>query len=258
MAQNRPRDAVESVTDEDPHASPDGASDELISRVRLLSRERAAGGLVHRQIRFGGTWTTTIGWLVGVNVGVFLLQNFNPLVTELFGLVPGNVWPMRVYTLVTYAFLHGGVGHIFFNMLTLYFFGGDLDILLGHRRFTILYFGSAIAGGVAAALFLKGPIIVIGASGALYGLLVAYALYFPDTEVLFWFVLPVKIWVLVTVWIGISLFYSVVGQGGGIAHLAHLGGAVFGAAYVLRVWRVRQFWTDLRYRWRRRRFRRIQ
>lgn len=213
---------------------------------------------MQRQIRFGGTWTAAIGWLIGINVGVFLLQSFNPLVTEVFGLIPGHVWPMRLYTLITYAFLHGGVGHILFNMLTLYFFGGDLDLFLGRRRFLVLYFGSALTGGLAAALFLKGPVIVIGASGALYGLLAAYALYFPNTEVLLWFVLPIKIWVLVTVWIGISLFYSVVGQANGIAHLAHLGGAVFAIAYVLRVWRVKPLWADLRYRWRRRRFRRIQ
>ena len=66
--------------------------------------------------------------------------------------------------------------------------------------------------------------MVIGASGALYGLLVAYAVYFPQTEVLLWFILPMKMWVLVSLWVGISLFYSVFGSGGGIAHLAHLGG----------------------------------
>lgn len=213
---------------------------------------------MQRQIRFGGTWTPTIGWLIGINVALFLGQSFFAPLTELLGLVPGQVWPYRVYTLFTYAFLHGGVGHLFFNMLTLYFFGGDLDLFLGRKRFLILYTGSLLTGGLAAALLLKGPIIVIGASGALYGLLAAYALYFPETEVLLWFVVPMKIWVLVVIWVGISLFYSVVGSGGGIAHLAHLGGALFGAAYVLRAWRPTHLWNDLRYCWRRRHFRRIQ
>ncbi len=213
---------------------------------------------MNRQIRLGGTWTPTIGWLIGINVGVFLLQNFNPMVTEVFGLVPEQVWPGRLYTLITYAFLHGGVGHIFFNMLTLYFFGGDLDLFLGRRRFLILYFGSALAGGIAAVLFLRGPVVVIGASGALFGLLAAYAVYFPHTEVLLWFLLPLKMWVLVSLWIGISLFYSVFGSGGGIAYLAHLGGAVFGLAYTLRVWKPGPLLKDLQYRWRRRRFKRIQ
>jgi membrane associated rhomboid family serine protease len=213
---------------------------------------------MYRQIRFGGTWTKTIGWLIGINVGVFLLQAFYPPTTEWFGLVPGFVWPTRLYTIITYAFLHGSVGHIFFNMLTLYFFGGDLDIFLGRRRFLILYFGSALTGGLAAALFLKGPVIVVGASGALYGILAAYALYFPETEVLIWFVLPMKVWVLVLVWVGFSVYFSVFGSGGNIAHLAHLGGALFAFLYIMRAWRPAEFVRDLKYRWRRRRFRKIQ
>ena len=211
-----------------------------------------------QQVRFGGTWTKTIGWLIGLNVGMFLLQNFFPPLTPLLGLVPDRVFPARLYTLITYAFLHGGVGHIFFNMLTLYFFGGDLDLFLGRRRFLILYLGSALAGGVASALFLRGPVIVIGASAGIFGLITAYALYFPNTEVLIWFVLPVKVWVLALVWGGIALFYSVFGSGGGIAHLAHLGGAVFALLYVQRIWRFRSFASDLKHRWRRRRFKRIK
>jgi membrane associated rhomboid family serine protease len=212
---------------------------------------------MNRQIRLGGTWTPTIGWLIGANVALFLAQAFNPLVTAWLGLVPGAVWPYRLHTLLTYAFLHGSVGHIFFNMLTLYFFGGDLDLFLGRKRFLTLYFGSALAGGVAA-LLLPANTMIIGASGAIYGLLVAYAVYFPQTEVLLWFVLPMKMWVLVALWVGISLFYSVFGAGGSIAHLAHLGGAVFGLAYTLRLWRPIPVIKDLRYRWRRRRFKRIQ
>ncbi len=212
---------------------------------------------MQRQIRFGGTWTKTVGWLIGINVGVFLLQNFFPPLTVQLGLVPGHVFPFRIYTLVTYAFLHGGFWHIFWNMLTLYFFAGDLDLFLGRRRFLTLYFGSAVTGGLTAALLLHGPMVVIGASGAIYGVLVAYALYFPNTEVLLWFVLPIKIWVLVVIWIGITLFFSFFNAtGGGIAHLAHLGGIIFAFLYVGRFWRWRpqSFIKELKYRWRRRRF----
>jgi len=223
---------------------------------------------VYRQIRFGGTWTKTIGWLIGANVAVFVAQmatvGRGPVdVTPLLGLVPGDVIPYRAYTLITYAFLHGGVGHLFFNMLTLYFFGGDLDVFLGRLRFLVLYFGSALAGGLASELLLRGssrgPILVIGASGALYGLLAAYALYFPQTEVLLWFLLPIKIWVLVLIWVGISLLYAFTSPvGNGIAHLAHLGGAAFAFLYVKRIWNVGALLKELKYRWRRRRFRRIQ
>jgi membrane associated rhomboid family serine protease len=214
---------------------------------------------MERRIRFGGTWTATVGALIGANVAVFVLQAVYPPLTGMLGLIPGHVLPDRLHTILTYSFLHGGVGHIFFNMLTLYFFGGDLDLFLGRRRFLILYFGSALAGGVAAALFLRGPVLIIGASGAVYGVLTAYALYFPRTEVLLWFLLPMKIWVLVLIWVGISLFFSLTDpSGGGIAHLAHLGGAVFAFFYVTRFWRPGGMFRDLRYRWRRRRFKTIQ
>lgn len=218
---------------------------------------------MYRQMRFGGTWTRTIGWLIGINVVFFIAQVFYPPVTDLLGLKPGDVFPYRAYTLITYAFLHGGVSHLLFNMLTLFFFGGDLDLFLGRPRFLVLYFGSALTGGVASELFLagasRGPTIVVGASGALYGLLAAYALYFPQTEVLLWFVLPMKIWVLVLAWVGISLLLSIASpSAGGVAHLAHLGGAVFALLYVKRVWRLGALLKELKYRWRRRRFRRIQ
>jgi membrane associated rhomboid family serine protease len=218
---------------------------------------------LYRQMRFGGTWTKTIGWLIGINVASFVAQVFYPPVTDLLGLIPGDVFPYRAYTLITYAFLHGGVSHLLFNMLTLFFFGGDLDLFLGRTRFLALYFGSALAGGLASELFLggasHGPTVVVGASGALYGLLAAYALYFPQTEVLLWFVLPMKIWVLVVVWVGISLLLSITSpSAGGVAHLAHLGGAVFAFLYVKRVWRLGALLKELKYRWRRRRFRRIQ
>lgn len=217
-----------------------------------------------RQIRFGGTFTTTLGVLIGLNVALFLVQLLYPPTTVLLGLVPGHVFPYRPYTLLTYSFLHGGFGHLFFNMLTLFFFGGDLEVFLGRTRFLVLYLGSALAGGLASELFVRGPggapVLVVGASGAIYGLLAAYALYFPQTEVLLWFVLPMKIWVLVLIWVGISLVFSVSSapSGGGIAHLAHLGGAVFAFLYVKRVWRLGELAREVKYRWRRRRFRRIQ
>jgi membrane associated rhomboid family serine protease len=224
---------------------------------------------LYRQIRLGGTWTKTIGWLIGINVVLFVAQvvshDKGPFdLTQLLGLIPGDVFPYRVYTLITYAFLHGGVSHLLFNMVTLFFFGGDLDLFLGRIRFLVLYFGSALTGGLASELFLRGnfsgrPTLVIGASGALYGLLAAYALYFPQTEVLLWFVVPMKIWVLVLIWVGVSLLFSIASpSAGGVAHLAHLGGAVFAFLYVKRVWRIGALVKELKYQWRRRRFRRIQ
>jgi len=222
------------------------------------------------QYRFGGTLTATIKWLLILNVALFLLQNIflkfvgGPFarvdwVTYFLGLFTGRVLPWYPHTLLTYSFLHGGLWHLFFNMLILYFFGGNLDLFLGRRRFLILYLGSALAGGVAAAGFLpSGAHIVIGASAAVYGVLTAYAVYFPRTEVLVWFLFPIRVRVLVLIVLGISLFYSVFQAQDGVAHLAHLGGILFAFLYVYRVWRVRELAGEIKHRLRRRRFKRIK
>lgn len=219
------------------------------------------------QVRLGGTWTKTIGALIAVNVVVFLAQAFMPgpvpggpdRLSLLLGLVTGDVYPYRVYTLITYAFLHDphGLWHLGFNMLTLYFFGGDLQVFLGLRRFLVLYFGAALAGGLAGSLMPAGALI-IGASGALFGVMAAYAVYFPHTKVLLLFVIPMPIRVMVALFMVLSVFFLATASGGDVAHLAHLGGGLFGLLFALRAWRPTQFIADLKYRWRRRHFRRIQ
>ncbi len=218
------------------------------------------------QVRLGGTWTRTIGTLIGVNVAIFLLQSFSPgpfpngpdNLSLMFGLIPGHVFPGRIYTLLTYAFLNGGPMHLLFNMLTLYFFGGDLQLFMGLKRFLILYFGAALSGGILGAFMPKSNVVIIGASGALFGILAAYAVYFPQTKVLLFFIIPIKIWVLVLGFMALSVYFIAVGGGGNVAHLAHLGGAIFGLLYVGRFWHIRSLVSDLKYKWRRRRFRRIQ
>jgi membrane associated rhomboid family serine protease len=212
---------------------------------------------LRQQVRLAGTLTPSILWLLGLNAGLFVLQNAFPPLTPLLAVVPGRVLNYP-HTLLTYAFLHGSVGHLLFNMIMLYFFGGDLDLFLGRRRFWVLYLGSALAGGLAAALFLPAGVMVLGASGAIYGLLTAYALYFPDTEILVWFVFPMKTRTVVLVLLAVSLFYSVFGSVDGVAHLAHLGGAAFAFLYVSRAWRPSSLVRNMRHRWRRRRFTRIQ
>lgn len=209
------------------------------------------------QIRLFGTLTPTTGWILGTNVALFVAQNVYAPLTPLLGLAPGRVLGAP-WTLLTYAFLHGSVGHLLLNMLLLYFFGGDLDRFLGRARFLTLYLGGALAGGATAALFLPAGTLVLGASAALYALLTAYYFYFPETEILVWFVLPVKLRVVLLVLLGVSLFYSVFGSTDGVAHLAHLGGMAFAFLYVFRAWRPVSLLRDLKHRWRRRHFTRIQ
>lgn len=209
------------------------------------------------QIRLLGTLTPTTAWILGLNVTIFVAQNIYPPLTGLFGLAPGRV-AGAPWTLLTYAFLHASLGHLLFNMLLLYFFGGDLDRFLGRTRFLILYGGGALAGGAAAAFFLPQGTLVLGASAALYSLLTAFYFYFPETEILVWFVLPVKLRVVLLVLLAVSLFYSVFGSTDGVAHLSHLGGMAFAFLYVFRAWRPAGLLRDLKHRWRRRHFTRIQ
>ncbi|MEJ2368167.1 MAG: rhomboid family intramembrane serine protease [Acidobacteriota bacterium] len=214
-----------------------------------------------RTLHFG-TWTKTVGWIIGINVAVFLLEVFlgKPRGAEfiyMFGLVPHRVFPYHLYTLITYAFLHAGLAHIFINMMVLFFFAGDLQIFMGTKRFLILYFGSVLTGGLAG-MFMPGNVVIMGASGAIFGILVAFALYFPRMTVLLFFVIPMKMRTLAIALIVIELYFVATSSGGHIAHLAHLGGALFGLIYVKRVWRYKSLVSEIKYRWRRRRFRKIK
>ncbi|MDT8368571.1 MAG: rhomboid family intramembrane serine protease [Longimicrobiales bacterium] len=142
------------------------------------------------------------------------------------------------WTLVTYQFLHApGFGHIFFNMLMLYFFGPRLEERIGARAFLTLYLGAGIFGAVLSAIFTPGALMV-GASAAVYGVVAAFAIVWPLERVYLWFVLPVPIWVLAVFAVVLSLQSSVFGANDGIAHFAHLGGLLFGGGY-LKFWEYR-------------------
>jgi membrane associated rhomboid family serine protease len=192
---------------------------------------------------FGGPVTRTVQALIVLNVAVYVLQVISHLfgsnVFELyFGLVPVRVTQeLMLWQLVTYMFLHGGIFHIFFNMLTLFMFGNDLERLWGPRRFLNYYFITGIGAGIcsylASVLTSADPWgIVIGASGAVYGLLLAYALTYPNRIVYLNFLLPVKVKWLVLIMGAISFISSVGGSEPGVAHIAHLGGMAIGYLYL--------------------------
>ncbi|TFG42911.1 MAG: rhomboid family intramembrane serine protease [Gemmatimonadales bacterium] len=128
----------------------------------------------------------------------------------------------RPWTIVTYMFLHGGLGHIFFNMLVLFFFGPRLEARMGGRRFLGLYLTSGIVGGLLS--FTSPMIGVIGASGAVYGVMLAFAYYWPREVVHIWGVLPIEVRWLVLGMTVLSVVSGFGGAGDGIAHFAHLGG----------------------------------
>ena len=191
------------------------------------------------KVFFGGPVTRTVKLLIAVNVGVFLLQIVthlmgSNLIDAYFGLVPFFVThEYRIWQLVTYMFLHGGVFHIFFNMLTLFMFGNDLERYWGTKRFLNYYFITGTGAGVCSWLISMNSLsVTIGASGAIYGLLLAYGMLYPNRIVYLNFLLPVKVKWLVIIMGAMAFFSSISGSEPGVANIAHLGGMLVGFVYL--------------------------
>lgn len=178
-------------------------------------------------------WVTR---LLFANAAIYLLQMSLPAITSQLALVP-ILGLVRPWTFVTYMFLHGGLGHIFFNMLSLFFFGPRLEERLGSRQFLWLYFVSGISGGLLSLLFTP-TVAIIGASGAVFGIMLAYAMFWPRHQILIWGILPIEARWLVVGLTAIALWAGFGGGQAGIAHFAHLGGFL-GAWIYLKVLEVR-------------------
>jgi membrane associated rhomboid family serine protease len=177
--------------------------------------------------------------LLLANVAIFFLGDLlGPGVISPFALWPigGGFWPWQV---VSYAFLHGSFNHLFFNMLGLWMFGAELEQVWGRNRFIVFYFASVLAAAltqlvVDALLGTSAP--TIGASGGLFGLLLAFAMIFPNRIILLFFVIPMKAKWLVALYGVIELYQGVYVLNSGVAHFAHLGG-MLGGLLTLRYWR---------------------
>jgi membrane associated rhomboid family serine protease len=189
-------------------------------------------------IFFGGPLTRTVKRLIIANCAVFVLQLATQLASSRalilnFGLIPWRVThDLALWQLFTYMFLHGGFFHIFFNMFTLFMFGCDLERRWGGRHFLNYYLATGIGAGVCSWLVgIDSRAVIIGASGAIYGLLLAYGLLYPERIVYIYLLFPVKIKWLVLFMGGVAFFSSISGGEPGIAHIAHLGGMAIG--YIL-------------------------
>jgi membrane associated rhomboid family serine protease len=172
--------------------------------------------------------------LLTANLIMFLLTTSMPEAFGALALVPALVL-LRPWTLVTYMFLHAGIGHIFFNLLSLYFFGPRLEARLGGRRFIALYLVSGLTGALASSLLSPGA-AVVGASGAIYGVMLGYARYWPRDTIFIWGVLPVPARGMVIGMTALNLWQGLGGPqagGGGIANFAHLGGFLGAWAYLV-------------------------
>jgi membrane associated rhomboid family serine protease len=204
-----------------------------------------------------GPLTPAIKAIVAANIAAFLISSMVPGMTLAFGLHPaavvGDFWIWQPFT---YMFLHGGIFHILFNMLALWMFGVELERMWGSRYFTKFY---VVAGAGAALTTLVLSLVplpfadrlynsqTIGASGAVYGILLAYALYFPNRPILLYFIFPIPAKYFVMIMGGISLYSSMSATGDGIAHWTHLGGLVAAYLYLKGGARTNLI-TELRYR----------
>ena len=187
---------------------------------------------------FGGPITRTVKALIAINLAVYVLQIiFHQLDSHFIdlylGLVPFRVThELMLWQLVTYMFLHGGVFHIFFNMLTLFMFGNELERYWGTHRFLSYYFITGIGAGICSWLVAmitgNGWSIIIGASGAIYGLLLAYGMTYPNRIVYLNFLVPVKVKWMVIIMGAIAFLSSISGSEPGVANIAHLGGMLAG------------------------------
>jgi membrane associated rhomboid family serine protease len=203
---------------------------------------RPSSPYVSSSFSFGpGPISTALKALIAANVVMFLVTSFVPMVLQYLGLVPTLVLhQFWVWQVATYMFLHGGIFHIVFNMLALWMFGAELERIWGTRYFLKFYFVTGIGAGALTVLFSTLPFtfaqqvqqsIVIGASGSIYGLLLAYALYFPDRPIYMYFVFPIPAKIFVAI-MGAIAFFSSLSETGGTANATHLGGLIIGYLFL--------------------------
>lgn len=191
--------------------------------------------------------TRALRILLGALVSIFVIQNIfdqftNFPFTRVFGFTPDSLFHGYVWQLVTYAFLHGGLTHLFFNGLMIYMLGADLEQRWGTAYFLKYFFLCALGGAVVHTLFwFVWPeslgVVTIGASGAVYGLLYAFAKFQGNAQVLVFFVIPMKARLFVTLLAVMEIFSAIFYTNSGIAHLVHLGGLATGA---LLLWKPRR------------------
>jgi membrane associated rhomboid family serine protease len=184
-----------------------------------------------------------VKWLLITNVAVFLLGFFAQLTRldtplGIFALIPTQVIRnFFVWQLATYLFLHGGIGHILWNMLALWMFGAELESVWGTRRFLNFYFFCGIGAGICVVLanyllpWGNPGIPTIGSSGAIFGILMAYAILYPTRTILFGFLFPIQVKYFVMI-IGAIAFLSSFQVNTGVSEFAHLGGLLFGYLFL--------------------------
>lgn len=201
---------------------------------------RGGSGPQMPQMRFGGPVTPALKYFMIACAGVFVLQFLwrgwggEPSLEQIFGLFMPYFWRGAFFQLLTFHFLHGSPMHLGFNLLVLWMFAGELEALWGWRKFVIYMAVTGIGAGLCQLLF--APMLavpVIGASGIVYGMLLAFGVTYPNRVVLLFFIIPMRVKYLV-IGMGALEFMMAFDPASqtGIAHLAHLGGMLFGFLFL--------------------------
>jgi membrane associated rhomboid family serine protease len=166
--------------------------------------------------------------IIAANVVVYFLQGWMGDGIATFLLWPVDSPNFAPWQVVTYGFLHGGVSHIFFNMFAVYMFGSTLEQFFGTRFYLLLYFASVVTAAVtqlAVNEIMGSPYPTLGASGGVFGLLLAFGMHFPHQRIMLIFPpIPMPAWVAVTLFGALELFFGITGTQAGVANFAHLGG----------------------------------
>ncbi len=191
-------------------------------------------------------FTDAIKTLISVNFAIFILQsisNSEIMFFSNFGLVPKLVWSqLKIWQPFTYMFFHGDIWHVLINMFVLWMFGSELERVWGKKNFLRFYFITGIGSGLGTMLFgLESTVPIVGASGAIYGVLLAYGVMFPNRTVYLYGIIPIKsIWFVIG--IGLIAFFSSFNNFTNISHLTHLFGMIIGYLYLKKPVHFRTLW----------------
>jgi len=196
-------------------------------------------------------FTDAIKIIVSVNFSIYILQSFSgkeDVFFRLFGLVPSSlISSLMLWQPFTYMFFHApfytsvGISHILLNMLGLWVFGRELEEAWGKNKFLRYYFITGIGSGLITFLFnVNSDAPIIGASGAVYGILLAYGISYPNRMLYIWGLIPVKsMWLVIIM--GAIAFFGLLGKADGISHVTHISGMIIGYILLKKKWR----WHDI-------------
>ena len=197
-------------------------------------------------------------WIVEFLAAITLHVDY---ISPILGLVPGRVVSGWVWQLATYIFLHAPLSpsHIVFNLLAMWMFGGELERYWGGRKYLTYWFVCGIGAGLTVTIAsawrpAAASIPTIGASGAIFGLIVAYGTIFAERRILMYLLVPIRARTMAWIYFGIAFVSMIAQPGDGVSQVAHVGGAVVGWLYLKRAWRLSDLWREARWAIKRRRF----